>query len=74
MDRRERMKAVNPRYVLRNHLAQVAIEKAANERDYSKIARIQRLLCHPFDEQPTMVAYAGPAPAWAQQLSVSCSS
>lgn len=73
-DRRRNMNAVNPVYVLRNHLAQVAIERAEKERDYSEIARIQGLLRHPFDEQPGMESYAGPAPPWAEQLLVSCSS
>jgi uncharacterized protein YdiU (UPF0061 family) len=72
--RRETMKAVNPQYVLRDHLAQVAIAKATNERDYGEIACIQRLLPHPFDEQPGMATYTDPAPAWAEQLSASCSS
>ena len=73
-DRRERMNRVNPKYVLRNYLAQVAIEKAVHVRDYSEIERLRLLLSRPFDEQPEMEAYAQPAPAWAKQLCVSCSS
>jgi len=72
--RKPRMDRVNPKYVLRNYLAETAIRKAADERDYSEIDRLMRLLAHPYDEQPAMQAYAEPAPQWAPALSVSCSS
>jgi uncharacterized protein YdiU (UPF0061 family) len=72
--RKLRMDRVNPKYVLRNYLAETAIRKAADERDYSEIDRLMRLLAHPYDEQPTMQPYAEPAPQWASALSVSCSS
>jgi uncharacterized protein YdiU (UPF0061 family) len=72
--RRTRMHRVNPKYVLRNHLAETAIRKAADERDYSEIERLMRLLARPYDEQPGMEAYAEPAPEWASGLAVSCSS
>jgi uncharacterized protein YdiU (UPF0061 family) len=68
------MDRVNPKYVLRNYLAETAIRKAADERDYSEIDRLMRLLAHPYDEQATMQPYAKPAPQWASALSVSCSS
>ena len=73
-ERRARMNAVNPKYVLRNHLAQVAIEKAAKHHDFSEIDRLLALLQHPFDEQPAFESYAAPAPDWAKNISVSCSS
>lgn len=73
-ERKPRMDRVNPKYVLRNHLAETAIRKAADERDYSEIERLMRLLTRPYDEQPAMQAYAEPAPQWASELSVSCSS
>jgi uncharacterized protein YdiU (UPF0061 family) len=60
-ERKPRMDAVNPKYVLRNHLAETAIRKAADERDYSEIERLMRLLARPYDEQPAMQAYAEPA-------------
>jgi len=72
--RKTRMDRVNPKYVLRNYLAESAIRKAADERDYSEIDRLMRLLAHPYEEQATMQAYAAPAPQWASVLSVSCSS
>jgi uncharacterized protein YdiU (UPF0061 family) len=72
--RRERMNRVNPKYVLRNHLAEVAIRKARDERDYGEIERLRRLLARPFDEQPEMEAYAALPPDWAGSIAVSCSS
>lgn len=72
--RKQRMDRVNPKYVLRNYLAETAIRRAADERDYSEIDRLMRLLARPYDEQPAMQAYAEPAPPSAPELSVSCSS
>jgi hypothetical protein len=73
-ERRIRMHRVNPKYVLRNYLAQTAIENAAGDRDYSEIDRLLHLLRRPYDEQPDMAAYAASPPDWAQQIHVSCSS
>jgi len=72
-DRKVRMDSVNPRYVLRNYLAQAAIEKA-ERKDFNEIERLLGVLKRPFDEQPEMAHYAEPAPAWARTLHVSCSS
>ncbi|MDH5639919.1 MAG: YdiU family protein, partial [Nitrospira sp.] len=71
--RRERMNRVNPKYVLRNYLAQVAIEKA-QQKDFSEIDRLFTLLQRPFDDQPGMESYAAAPPNWGKHLSVSCSS
>lgn len=68
------MRAVNPKYILRNHLAEVAIRRAADHRDYSEIQRLHTILLHPFDEQPEFEAYAAEPPDWAKQIEVSCSS
>ncbi|TDV17302.1 protein adenylyltransferase SelO [Paraburkholderia caballeronis] len=67
------MNRVNPKYVLRNHLAQTAIERAA-QKDFSEVERLARVLRRPFDEQPEYEAYAGLPPDWANSLEVSCSS
>jgi uncharacterized protein YdiU (UPF0061 family) len=72
--RGQAMRAVNPKYILRNHLAEVAIRRAADDRDYSEIDRLHRLLARPFDEQPENEAYAAEPPDWARQIEVSCSS
>jgi uncharacterized protein YdiU (UPF0061 family) len=71
--RRTRMHAVNPKYVLRNYLAQIAIEKAQNK-DFSEIDNLRKVLDRPYDEQPESQAYAALPPDWASQLEVSCSS
>jgi uncharacterized protein YdiU (UPF0061 family) len=71
--RRERMQRANPKFVLRNHLAQAAIERA-QQGDYDETQRLLGVLERPFDEQPEHEAYAGFPPDWASQLAVSCSS
>ncbi len=71
--RRVAMHAVNPKYVLRNYLAQVAIEKAQNK-DFSEIDQLQKVLETPFDDQPENERYAALPPDWASHLEVSCSS
>jgi len=69
-----RMKATNPKYILRNYMAEVAIEKAEDENDYTEIDRLFQLLQNPFSEQPEMEYYADFPPQWAEEISVSCSS
>ncbi|RXZ38827.1 YdiU family protein [Oxalobacteraceae bacterium CAVE-383] len=71
--RRLAMHAVNPKYVLRNYLAQNAIERA-QAKDFSELARLQQVLQKPFDEQPEFAHYAALPPDWASHLEVSCSS
>ena len=73
-ERQARMDACNPKYVLRNYLAQVAIERATQHRDYSEIDRLRMLLSRPFDDQPEMNDYAALPPDWAQHIVVGCSS
>ena len=73
LQRRLAMHAVNPKYVLRNHLAQVAIEKA-QRKDFSDVATLLTILSQPFDDQPEYDDYAALPPDWASQLEVSCSS
>jgi serine/tyrosine/threonine adenylyltransferase len=68
------MNAVNPKYVLRNYLAEGAIRKAREEQDYSEVATLLALLRRPFDEQAEFERYAQMPPDWAQHLEVSCSS
>ncbi|MBX3236741.1 MAG: YdiU family protein [Nitrospiraceae bacterium] len=72
-ERRERMDRVNPLYVLRNYLAQAAIEKA-QQKDYSEIDRLLQLLQDPFTERPGMMSYAAAPPNWGKHIAVSCSS
>ncbi len=72
-DRAIAMNRVNPRFILRNHLAETAIRQA-NEKDFSEVERLLDVLRHPFDEQPGREAYAALPPSWASSLEVSCSS
>ena len=71
--RRNRMHAVNPLYILRNYLAQHAIDAAENG-DYSVVRQLHQVLSQPFDEQPGMAAYAQRPPEWGKHLEISCSS
>ena len=71
--RAERMNRVNPKFVLRNHLAQTAIERA-QDGEFGEVQRLLKILERPFDEQPENEAYADHPPAWATQIEVSCSS
>ena len=71
--RRAAKRAVNPKYVLRNYLAQMAIERA-QAGDFSALDRLHRVLRRPFDEQPEHNELAAAAPDWARHIEVSCSS
>lgn len=72
-ERLRRMQASNPKYILRNYLAQSAIEKA-EQGDFSEVERLRVLLTKPFDEQPEMEQYADFPPDWGKSLEISCSS
>ena len=75
--RLERMRRANPKYVLRNYLAQQAIE-ALDQGDASVIERLMEVLKRPYDEQSGQEAFAGRRPEWARNKpgcsALSCSS
>ncbi|HUP09998.1 MAG TPA: YdiU family protein [Caldimonas sp.] len=72
-ERALRMNRANPKYVLRNHLAEVAI-RASQAGDHGETERLRQVLDRPYDEQPEHEAYAAFPPDWAQTIEVSCSS
>ncbi len=58
VERQEGMNRVNPKYVLRNYLAQLATDKAENG-DFTMVEELQKLLCRPYGERPDKEWYAG---------------
>ena len=72
--RSNQMKQVNPKFILRNYMAEIAIRKAQDENDYSEINNLITILSAPFDEHEAFEQYAGHPPEWAQKIEVSCSS
>ncbi|MDF1781353.1 MAG: YdiU family protein [Alcanivoracaceae bacterium] len=67
------MNQSNPKFILRNYLAQQAIADA-EQGDYAEVRRLHTLLCHPFDEQPEFGHYADLPPDWGRHMEISCSS
>ena len=72
-ERRAAMNRANPKYILRNHLAQRAIEQASTG-DFGEVRALHELLRRPYDEQPGQARYAALPPDWASHIEVSCSS
>ena len=72
--RRALMDSTNPKFVLRNWLAETAIRAAEDRGDIAPLNRIFQVLRTPFDEHPGDEDLAGPPPPSMRDLSVSCSS
>jgi uncharacterized protein YdiU (UPF0061 family) len=70
-ERAASLNKVNPKYVLRNYMAQLSID-AADEGDYSLIEELHLLLKNPYDEQPEYEKWFAKRPDWARDK-VGCS-
>lgn len=70
-ERKQQMDKVNPKYVLRNYMAQLAID-AANEGDYGLINELFNVLQKPYEEQPENKKWFAKRPDWARHK-VGCS-
>ena len=68
------MKQFNPKYILRNYLAEVAIREAEDLQKYEEIDILFRLLERPFDSHLDYESYDSEPPDWAKNLELSCSS
>jgi uncharacterized protein YdiU (UPF0061 family) len=68
------MKQINPKYILRNYLAEVAIREAEDLQKYEEIDILFRLLEKPFDNHDGYESYDSEPPEWAKSLELSCSS
>ncbi|CSA16858.1 Selenoprotein O and cysteine-containing-like protein [Vibrio cholerae] len=72
-ERCQAMRQVNPKYILRNYLAQQAIE-FAERGDFEEMQRLATVLASPYAEHPEFERYAKLPPEWGKKLEISCSS
>lgn len=70
-ERQQKMNLINPKYVLRNYMAQMAIDNA-NKDDYQLIDELYQLLKKPYDEQKEQEKWFAKRPEWARHK-VGCS-
>ena len=69
----EIVKANNPKFILRNYLAQQAIENA-EKGDFSEVNKLLEILKNPFLDHEGFDDYAKESPEWGKKLEISCSS
>ncbi|MEM7009738.1 MAG: YdiU family protein [Thermodesulfobacteriota bacterium] len=74
LERKKNMDLVNPKFILRNYLAENAIRKAVDNGDYAEVERLHMILKNPFSEQIQFQDYSDPSPDWGKNLVISCSS
>jgi len=72
-DRHRQMCSTNPKFILRNYLAQKAIQNS-EAGDHSELHRLYDILKSPYNEQLDQEQYAQETPDWGQNLQISCSS
>lgn len=71
--RRQQMRSVNPRFILRNYMAEEVIREA-HQGDYRPLNDLLPVLRHPGDEHPEHARYVGQRPDWAAAINLTCSS
>ena len=69
----QQMLRTNPKFILRNHLGEMAIQQA-KAGDFGMVQALLDVLHAPFDEHPAYEGWAGLAPEWASSIEISCSS
>jgi uncharacterized protein YdiU (UPF0061 family) len=67
------MLAVNPKYILKNHILQEAIEKA-QQHDFEMVNGLLKVALAPFDEHPGLEHLSKAAPLKSKNIKLSCSS
>ena len=60
--------------ILRNYLAQQAIDRAQRQQDFSEVENLLQVLQNPFDENAAFEHFAAFPPDWGKHLEISCSS
>ena len=71
LERKTKMNNLNPKFVLRNYMAQLAID-AAEKEDYSLIEELYTMLKKPYDDQPEYEKWFAKRPEWAR-TKIGCS-
>ena len=71
--RKKMMAQANPKFVLRNYLAQEAIQDAEKS-DFTRLIKLLEVLKNPYAENPEFDDFAKAPPEWGKKLEISCSS
>ncbi|MGB0468623.1 MAG: protein adenylyltransferase SelO [Pontibacterium sp.] len=71
--RHQKMRSVNPRYILRNYMAEEVIREASVG-NYEPVNQLLAVLRHPGEQYPKMQHYASEPPSWAGAINLTCSS
>ena len=71
--RKKMMEQANPKFILRNYLAQEAIQDAEKS-DFTRLIKLLEVLKNPYAENPEFDDFAKAPPEWGKKLEISCSS
>lgn len=72
--RQAQMLAINPKYILRNWIAETVIRQAEDEENYTLLDTVLKIMQSPFEDHPGFEHFAAFAPEHLQNLCISCSS